>query len=126
MRLILEDPKDQRLAAQRWRLVLNYLENTLNAYDDSQVPWDEAPEWQKASAMRGVMMKLENPDMTPAEQHAGWMQLKIADGWAYGAAKDPEAKTHPCIMPYEDLPEEQKRKDVLFGGIVSALACNHF
>lgn len=35
------------------------------------------------------------------------MANKIADGWKYGEAKDPEAKTHPCLVPFDKLPEFQ-------------------
>ena len=30
--------------------------------------------------------------------------------------KDPAAKTHPCMVPYADLPESQRRKDALVSG----------
>ena len=39
----------------------------------------------------------------------------VADGWVYGIVKDPESKTHPCLVPYQDLPAEQRIKDSLFG-----------
>jgi hypothetical protein len=40
----------------------------------------------------------------------------------YGEVKDAEKKTHPCIVPYKDLPPEQQAKDHLFKAVVSALA----
>lgn len=90
--------------------------------DDSQAPWDDAPEWQKLSARLGVEAILRNPETTPEQSHIGWFQQKVADGWVYGAVKDPVAKTHPCLVPYTDLPAEQRMKDVLFGLVVRALA----
>jgi hypothetical protein len=45
-----------------------------------------------------------------------------ADGWRYGEAKDEGAKTHPCPVPFAELPEDQQRKDALFVAIVQALA----
>jgi hypothetical protein len=42
------------------------------------------------------------------------MADKIKEGWVYGFVKDPVSKTHPCIVPYEELPEEQQMKDHLF------------
>lgn len=87
--------------------------------DNSQPPWEEAPEWQKDSARLGVTKHLTHP-MTPEESHQSWSDQKIADGWVYGPVKDPEAKTHPCLVPYKDLPPEQQTKDYLFGGIVAA------
>ena len=66
-------------------------------------------------------MHLANPDATPEQSHESWLEQKIADGWVYGAVKDPDAKTHPCCVPYEELPVEQKAKDYLFRAVVHAL-----
>ena len=49
------------------------------------------------------------------------MQEKINDGWVYGEVKDAEKKTHPCIVPFEELPEFQQKKDALFCAIVDSL-----
>lgn len=89
--------------------------------DDTQPAWNDAPEWQKASALVGVDMHLANPDATPEQSHESWLAQKLADGWEYGEVKDAEAKTHPCIKPYAELPAEQKAKDYLFRGVVHAL-----
>lgn len=89
--------------------------------DDSQLPWDEAPEWQKESARAGVRAIAANPLTTPEESHIGWMALKHSEGWTYGPVKDPEAKRHPCMVPYGDLPEEQRAKDTIFGRTVRAV-----
>ncbi|HEY0832852.1 MAG TPA: RyR domain-containing protein, partial [Azospirillum sp.] len=72
--------------------------------DLSQKPWDEAESWQRESAIRGVEFALANPDAPPSAQHDAWMADKLADGWVYGEVKDPAAKTHPCIVPYDQLP----------------------
>lgn len=90
--------------------------------DDSQPPWDEAPEWQKQSACNGVCFHLENPDAGPPGSHENWLKDKIAAGWVYGETKDPEAKTHPCMVQYDELPQEQRLKDAIFVGIVHALS----
>lgn len=93
----------------------------LSLGDSSQVAWDDAPEWQRQSAILGVEMHLNNPDATPEQSHESWLAQKVADGWVYGEVKDAEAKTHPCCLPYADLPPEQKAKDYLFRGVVHAL-----
>ncbi|MES2779928.1 MAG: RyR domain-containing protein [Bacteroidota bacterium] len=82
--------------------------------DTSQVSWDDAQDWQKESAIAGVKFLFENPETTPEGQHAAWSKDKIADGWSYGEVKDAEAKTHPCLVPYDQLPEAQREKDVIF------------
>ncbi|MDD4852985.1 MAG: RyR domain-containing protein [Acinetobacter towneri] len=82
--------------------------------DDSQPNWEDAPDWQRNSAIAGVEMHLANPDATPEQSHESWYKVKEAEGWKYGEVKDMEKKEHPCFLPYEELPDEQKAKDYLF------------
>lgn len=89
--------------------------------DYSQQPWDRAPRWQKQSAMAGVRMVMKNPDVTPEESHENWLENKKATGWTYGPNKDEVAKTHPCMVHYDELPEFQRTKDEMFVAIVKAL-----
>ena len=86
--------------------------------DNSQPTWEDAPDWQKQSAIVGVEMHLANPDATPEQSHQSWYKQKEAEGWKYGEVKDPELKEHPCFLPYEELPQEQKAKDYLFRAVV--------
>lgn len=88
--------------------------------DESQLPWDEAPSWQKASALVGVRGYWEGEITSPEESHASWMKVKEADGWKYGPVKDPEKKEHPCMVPYSELPAEQRVKDYLFQAVVQS------
>jgi len=43
--------------------------------------------------------------------HDVWAAGRIAEGWTYGATRDDELKQHPCLVPYEDLPESEKEYD---------------
>lgn len=86
--------------------------------DTSQPPWEDAPDWQTDSAMNGVRFHRRNPGAPDSASHDNWMAEKIADGWVYGEVKDPAAKTHPCIVPFDQLPPEQQFKDRLFATIV--------
>jgi hypothetical protein len=92
--------------------------------DRSQLTWDDAPDWQKDSARAGVQFHLDNPDAGDNASHDNWMAQKIADGWVYGDEKDPQASppTHPCLVPFEELPNVQQIKDALFRSIVHAIA----
>jgi hypothetical protein len=90
--------------------------------DVSQVPWRQAPEWQRDSAVVGVSFNLTNPSAPPSASHESWLKQKLHDGWTFCPVKDPSLKTHPCIVPYEQLPADQRRKDSLFKAIVNALA----
>lgn len=90
--------------------------NSLGDY--SQAGWDIAPASQKESSIKGVLFALQNPDVTPEEQHNSWMKDKIREGWVYGPQKDPDKKTHPCLLEYGSLPAEQRLKDELFLAVV--------
>ncbi len=89
--------------------------------DYSQKHWGEAEGWQCDSAIKGVEFRLKNPDAKQDAQHNAWMEDKVNDGWVYGEVKDAEKKTHPCLVPFELLPEFQQKKDALFCAIVDAL-----
>lgn len=43
--------------------------------------------------------------------HEVWAETRIKQGWTYGEQRNDELKTHPCLVPYEDLPEEEKEYD---------------
>lgn len=88
--------------------------------DHSQKPWDEADEWQRKSARLGVGVALGGA--TAEEQHEAWLAVKLSDGWVHGPVKDATAKTHPCLVPYADLPPEQRIKDSLYIAAVRVVA----
>ncbi len=90
--------------------------------DLSQKSWNEAADWQRESAIKGVEFALANPDGSPEDQHNSWMKEKEEAGWVFGPVKDEVEKTHPCMVPYEELPAAQRAKDVLFKAIVKALS----
>lgn len=89
--------------------------------DMSQAPWEEAPEWQKTSAINGVVHHIANPNTTPEGSHEKWLEEKRATGWKYGPVKDAEKKEHPCFVPFSDLKESDKSKDFLFRAVVKLL-----
>ena len=43
--------------------------------------------------------------------HEVWAQTRISQGWTYGEERNDELKQHPCLIPYEDLPEVEKDYD---------------
>lgn len=49
--------------------------------------------------------------------HEVWAQSRIEQGWTYGEERNDVLKTHPCLIPYEELPEEEKAydRDTAFG-----------
>lgn len=89
--------------------------------DTSFSPWIEAPEWQQKTNLLGVEFHLNNPGATVSASHESWMKEKIADGWIHGQVKDADKKEHPALLPYDQLPPEQKVKDYLFKQVVESL-----
>ena len=43
--------------------------------------------------------------------HEVWAQSRISQGWSYGSERNDELKQHPCLVPYEELPEVEKDYD---------------
>ena len=57
------------------------------------------------------------PDLTAlVEQlaennHDHWARQRIDEGWTYGPQRDDACKTHPDLVPYGNLPEDEKEYD---------------
>ena len=49
--------------------------------------------------------------------HDVWAQSRMEEGWTYGEERNDNVKTHPCLVPYEELPEVAKAydRDTAFG-----------
>lgn len=89
--------------------------------DTTQPTWENAPDWQKQSAITGVEFHIQNPSASPSASHEAWMKQKTEDGWKYGPIKDESKKEHPCYVPYDALPAAQKSKDYLFKQVIHSL-----
>lgn len=85
---------------------------------EQSVPFEVAVD----SMIKGIESLIKEPGTTPEQLHESWLANKIKEGWHYGPVKDVEKKTHPQMVPYANLPEEQRIKDYLFQGIVRVLA----
>lgn len=108
-------------------LIAKVCHNANKAYcegigDNSQKSWEDAEQWQRDSAIKGVEYRINNSSAPASAQHDAWMADKVNDGWVYGEVKDADKKTHPCIVPYDQLPIEQRKKDALFQAVVDSLA----
>lgn len=43
--------------------------------------------------------------------HEVWARNRMDQGWVFGAVRNDEKKEHPCLIPYEELSEEEKKYD---------------
>lgn len=43
--------------------------------------------------------------------HEIWAQQRIKDGWSLGDKRNDKLKKHPCLVPYDELPESEKEYD---------------
>ena len=50
-------------------------------------------------------------ELMAKNNHDVWAKERIAQGWTFGAERNDSLKTHPCLVPYEQLPEEEKVYD---------------
>jgi hypothetical protein len=50
-------------------------------------------------------------DLLAANTHDLWAAQRLAEGWSYGERRDDQQKLHPCLVPYEQLPESEKEYD---------------
>ena len=46
-----------------------------------------------------------------ANVHDVWAQSRINEGWTYGPVRDDKTRQTPCLVPYDQLPEEEKEYD---------------
>jgi len=54
----------------------------------------------------------EELELLARMEHDRWLRDKMAAGWTYAPPPRNDAKkTHPSLVPWEDLPEAEKEKD---------------
>lgn len=95
--------------------------------DGSQLPWEQAGRAVWESMYDGVEFAVKEFRRTgiwpePSESHENWLRHKLAAGWTYAPEKNVEAKQHPCMVPYDELPLAQRAKDHVFISIVKTFA----
>lgn len=54
---------------------------------------------------------LELSELIAKNVHEVWAKARIEEGWKYGEERDGKKLTTPCLVPYEELPEEEKDYD---------------
>ena len=77
--------------------------------------WDEREEDFRLQFL-DVIARQCGPDrcMSPAELHANWVEVYRKNGWRYGPERSVDLRTHPDMVPYEDLGQLERDKDAVF------------
>lgn len=90
--------------------------------DNSLNPWDYAEGSQKRKAAQTVQAILLTEGASADQVHELWMLQMLANGWNFGPKENETAKTHPFLVPFHQLPEDQQHLTRLTVGIVNSLA----
>ncbi len=77
-------------------------------YDDRELPFRE--QFEKVIRKQMGAQRSSNA----AALHQDWMDAYEKMGWVYGEVRDPEAKTHPDMVPYDELGHLERDKDAVF------------
>lgn len=78
-------------------------------------PWYEREESFKQQFLDVIaMMCGPNRKTSPEELHDDWVKAYEAMGWRYGPERDREAKTHPDMVPFDQLEQREQDKDAVF------------
>ena len=84
--------------------------------------WEKRDDKFKAQFIDIIGKYLSQDELlTPEEIHNSWMKSYIDMGWKYGEVRDVVERTHPDILPFGELPKDEKDKDAIFLAIVWAI-----
>lgn len=73
----------------------------------------ELSEAQMLSQKNAMTQFLKDPGMTAEKNHENWMAYKLSIGWKPGPVRDEQKKESPCLVPFAELPEIEKKKDIM-------------
>jgi ryanodine receptor 2 len=54
---------------------------------------------------------IELTELIAKNVHEVWAKGRIEQGWSYGELRNDDLKQHPCLVPYEELSEDEKSYD---------------
>ena len=77
-------------------------------------PWEQRDEAFRLQMTDAVARQCGPMPMSAEEAHGAWVQAYIDMGWRYGPTRDPEAKTHPDMVPYAQLGQLERDKDEIY------------
>lgn len=84
---------------------------------DNVVPafpgWDEAPDDMKKGLESQVQAYIDNPDLTPQDVYAAWLQQRQSEGWTFGETLDADKKVSPGIVPWAEASPRRRMLDTM-------------
>ena len=83
-------------------------------------PWDLIGRAEKDSWKLGAAHYVKASGCSPAELHNVWFEEQVKEGWSLGPEIDFAHKTHPCLLPWFQLPVDQRMRALLFYHVVQA------
>jgi len=84
-------------------------------------PWLAADNSKREQFVNGVKFHAENPNATPADSHEHWRKYMEARGYQYGDERNIKEKTHPAMIPFNQLPPELQAPHHLFASICKSM-----
>ena len=77
--------------------------------NETSIPYSPQPIDTSAISLNADLRQLQ--ELLARNAHEVWAQQRIAEGWKYGHLRNDINKEHPCLVPYENLPESEKEYD---------------
>lgn len=67
-----------------------------------------------------ALKKCAAESTTDAERHESWMKMHAEGGWVYGPEFNPTLKTHPNMLPWDQLDATTRSKAKIFDIVAKA------
>lgn len=93
--------------------LVHFVNNKICELNKEQtISWEDLPEYMKDGLILAIKL-----DQSPRDGHETWMKNRLENGWKLGPEKDIEKRISPCLVPYDELPYQQRIKDSVRKGI---------
>lgn len=89
--------------------------------EGESVPWSDTSPEEKSMASHMVVTIMRRPHLDSEQLHQDYCNDMVAKGWQYGPEHDAAAKLSPLLVPFGQLPVEQRVEDQVFRQVVMAL-----
>ncbi len=106
-----ETPKVEHIARAAHGALRGYCKFTGGHNERS---WKDSSPEHKEALIHGVVLVMNDPNVTVLELHDDWRARKRAAGWKYDPVHSEEHKLSPCIQRFGDLPPVYRAKQYIF------------